>query len=91
MPDLLFLGAREPGPGHSLVRVGPGGPQDLRKDRSEPLPDPRAALPYSMLRPVDSRDARDPREVHDARDPREMRDPRGLPGRDCEVQVNRKV
>ncbi|XP_025090723.1 nuclear receptor corepressor 1-like isoform X5 [Pomacea canaliculata] len=80
------LRAREPGPGHSLVRVGPGGPQDLRKDRSEPLPDPRAALPYSMLRPVDSRDARDPREVHDARDPREMRDPRGLPGRDCEVQ-----
>ena len=69
---------------HPMMPGGPtpGGPQDLRKDRHEPMTDPRAGLPFSRPR---SGDPRDPRDLHDMR---EGRDPRGLPGREYEVQVS---
>ena len=69
---------------HPIMSGGPtpGGPQDLRKDRHEPMTDPRAGLPYS--RPHSG----DPRDMHDMR---EGRDPRGLPGREYEVQVSHRT
>ncbi|KAK7506029.1 hypothetical protein BaRGS_00002751, partial [Batillaria attramentaria] len=70
-------------PRHMMSGASPGGPQDLRKERHEPLPDPRVGMAYPRPR---SGDLRDPRDQHDPRDMREGCDPRGLPGREYEVQ-----